>query len=1704
MEIIDIDQYVKNITGPQGSNGSLGNDDEAFLTKLMGEATSLTNHVENISSFAGSSTRQLFYELIQNANDVKATHFGVGYDDSSILIVNNGAPFRLLPSGEDVKKDDLRAFLAKGKGTKYDDKETIGKYGQGSKLLYNLLTDRSDRNQQEALGQAIIEEYKGIILFSWSSSIQRQALMTYHEGQSIGFKSDVYNSDFPVLLKIILTYFPVLPGKEYEIKSSSEVLFPLSELEVFSKTLSNYFSAPHINESAFDKGSALFILLGEGKGNTVRDAVDENLIDGVRTSLPLLNQNIKSVQFNETRVSKSSAFHEADLSILEDKEARIFWPKSLSQLQGGLVNFFQYFPITNEVHGLNLIIDSREFNIAGSRQNLDFESDYTKLVLKEISDAFIAHIRLLGTSEKESELIALSKAIVKCSPAGETKYNRKVKALFYDALIPALKENIPTTRGIRNSLDANCVINTSKVKVDTATLGIENQFWVVDDLQDVASELSSVLGIKIWGVSDILKAFTSSDARDKWVNNLPEQDHQNIIEELKELPPARVRELPFLKFSDRKVYSFNQALDSEMLVLLDEKAYPIKEILIKCGFTVGGREVLQGGEKGLLEKLASSIPNPLTRWKAIWAKIDAASLLHTEKWQIFMTLRDNWGVSEEYLGDELLLFKNREGVLQPLSKMLKPGHSYAPSGILKAFELFPTEVYNNELDPYLMKSKHIWNTLAQSWEKVKPEINRQNYTQVLNDLGQLFQDKEGGNKLQDQTWLMNQDGNLVSRDNIFYSTSIAALPQDQYSGLSALIERITDNLNLVPFGFLGQLNQINFAELPNSSLGNLVAKISKDNSQISPSEAKLLFGLKSNQEYFFSTFKIRKVDETILLVNNQSGIQFHANDAKLSYFLKGKSNYFELPQPLYEIFKEDGGLKRDYGSGVDEFARKLMVDFGAQKEFIDLVLRCNQETQLLYLNRIQRFDLSTQDNTSEYGPGSIEVKLIDLAKRLKQFENLRTKTYVDSTPLGSLTYEDRVLLKGNDLKFSFRLSNLITEYAAQATTINRLLDKFTNRFAATTFLETRSYPEGDIFNKILRDEDLSNPERVSFIAAYLLTQPENHNDQNLRNLNWLSLNKASVLSSLYRHEMDSFEQVIGSYYWTPKNHIYAPDDDSFLLESERLPVWAKEWLNGKQERLKFLKDAGLRTVNDPTLVFRKAVLSGESLSGTAIADAANQPQPENTLKWLLGRNHISEYRSASHRLINNYIDKLAVKSDTLPPYLQRFGTNGRLAIQEMTPPYNALSLSDLKEEDLSIIPDVVSKTDRALVDIDFLSTDIQKLLEANGIPLAFLEKEITDQNANDLQEWSLGKYKEWKKDYDKYTIRTTQNAVPLTYYLKYEEEEKEISIRSIETSIRHNRRDGHIDLIVFQEENKSVLEAIQEAKEELFEGDYKSLTDLLAKFAVNDKDQLILDIIKDNGVTKEKLEEMLRKGSLVNEPSPTYQEGSPDGTRVKIDITEEERQKIENSSEAIKKMLNQATESELNEISQRLQEVKDFMEGTEHKSSPSLLIGYIGEVLVVEWLKRINSALSVDHVTISRKDGRIEQKYTAYDILVKHREQTFEIDVKTTIKPLEEVSKSVAFYVSRRQYDHIADNPDNNYFIFRISLKELGLEPFYQELKRRNPNMNYEELINKEDADIRREINEFLSDPLKVSLLREHRMYFKLSVPKMSNLEVPF
>lgn len=120
------------------------------------------------------------------------------------------------------------------------------------------------------------------------------------------------------------------------------------------------------------------------------------------------------------------------------------------------------------------------------------------------------------------------------------------------------------------------------------------------------------------------------------------------------------------------------------------------------------------------------------------------------------------------------------------------------------------------------------------------------------------------------------------------------------------------------------------------------------------------------------------------------------------------------------------------------------------------------------------------------------------------------------------------------------------------------------------------------------------------------------------------------------------------------------------------------------------------------------------------------------------------------------------------------------------------------------------------------------------------------------------------------------------------------------------------------------------------------------------------------------------------------------------------------------------------------------MEGIEYKFFLSFLIGYIGEIFVVEWLKLFGDKLEVNYVVLNENYRLIKIFFDIEFIIDKRR---FEIDVKIIIKFLYDVSDLVVFFVLRIQYDYIVNNLDDNYFIFRISLEDFGLIEWYYKLK---------------------------------------------------------
>lgn len=163
MKVRDLRQYIKTISKGNETLELVGSNKEYFLNMMSGQGQKVDALIAGAASFANNAKEQLFYEFVQNAYDASADSLFFYANEEFLIVLNNGEPFFTdlnifdLPEGEEPRDGQLYNFLAKGKSLKLNDDDKLGKYGQGSKLLYTLLADINHNvNTEELLKDAII------------------------------------------------------------------------------------------------------------------------------------------------------------------------------------------------------------------------------------------------------------------------------------------------------------------------------------------------------------------------------------------------------------------------------------------------------------------------------------------------------------------------------------------------------------------------------------------------------------------------------------------------------------------------------------------------------------------------------------------------------------------------------------------------------------------------------------------------------------------------------------------------------------------------------------------------------------------------------------------------------------------------------------------------------------------------------------------------------------------------------------------------------------------------------------------------------------------------------------------------------------------------------------------------------------------------------------------------------------------------------------------------------------------------------------------------------------------------------------------------------------------------------------------------------------------------------------------------------------
>ena len=1638
MNIRNTRVYINEITGGQPI-GKIGTPSDPLYQKVI-KAQSLEAHVGPLTKFAINSGVQLFYELLQNAQDAQADRLFFFLSERYLIVVNNGKPLQtnFNARSEEIPKGELFSFISAG--DKYGEEGSIGKFGQGSKLLYNMIIPHREGNDleratEDKLIRAIIQEKKGPIIYSWSSLSQLEILFNSKPNEID--TSESCNNEHPLFFKILYAYHPVYPGEEVVDKEGNSTIgFSAEEVRKLIDALQDIrvkFEKIHCNE-----GLMILIPLGNGQYEEINNKLENTIIPGIRSSLPFISK-LEKVIFNDFDIRRSNYIKKEITPIVEEEreiKIDIAFPSNLEGYQEPIANFYQYFPISNTVFGLNFIINTEAYEIDRSRQNLDLSIQRNTQVLQRISEGLIAYLKtLVSQPDRLSEYIQFIKCVLfaNISPLSQ---NNLIKELFDENLITFIKSNLPDQNG--NISDKNIIIaKKSELNIPISHLIDANFKFLHPELNVHSALISQRLNVPVWSISQILINTTNRNALANWIHQLDLISYQSLLSEIENEHNtfSGLSKVPFVKISDGSVQSLEE-INNNRIFLSMPYSKTLEPILTRLEINFG-LNILEAFPKMFEMIQRQSGFKPETFLSRLITKFNESDLHPDEKWAVF-EVYNSQDETKHFLESDLMIFCNQFGEKRPLNRLYYHALSDAPSGLLANYNLRASENYFQYLKPWLLNRSNIWPVIIAEWsEEVDQQLVADQFEQIIIDLSNLYKHATIKTKLPNEIpWILNDEGQWVSEGVTFFDDRMFDQIKNEadYMEIVSFIRTAT-NFSIVEYSHAILINDIQWINWRTCGLQSIKNRWKEGERPISKKQIELLKNLHTPDESFFLLFTLREEEGQYYLDVNENSKQYYIQDAQASDFLNHQRSYFKLPGSLVNIFSERDGLLLE----SDNFIKNLILEFRSRPEFIDMVLRRSQETKLLYLQNTDYINLHSNKGPEEYR-NTYEGKILQLIVREEWSKNFREIINIDDQPLTSYTYHNRVKLsfdyENNHFDLKFDLADLLEEMRGSSDVIQMIKDKCTG-LGVTSLFDLEDYPEEDIYHK-LKNRKISNPEQISFIVAYSTTfQQLDWDDFDLSD----SIHPKSVLNSLYKHNL-YFYNFIDSDLPFEELTFYKlihSQQNNLLIPQEHTVNWLEEWIqqNQSDKKRSFLKNAGLKFDNDAVILFRLGINQNKILSDEIISAVAGwQYNAYNSIKWIHNDNNTHFSRndpkfSNLQRLIAYFykyqkdIPDILINinpSEDLHFTLSSIDQNDAMGFVD----------SDVSNE-FSIWKDAISQEKIVIFDFSHSITDssIEDVLKKYNINRCTLKSELNADKIIQLEEWENRHYEQWKtKNSNIFKIFLLTQNVPLNYYLNYDGESILIGTYNKGEAERLTKHEGvHLYIYAEPKTHQRIIEILNHYKEYLF-------------ITASEKD-LFIDFLS----------------SLIQEipESKKPSDGTGEGIIPPVPVTKDQKSAIINNFESIIKIVENKTQSEVNKIVNNLDIINNLtdkslkrlkeniktinqllekadgnllklmlenldsirleLEKEKPDPKPIALIGYIGERLTWLWLNKHgrNAQYVGDHVW-------------EYDIEFERNNRIIKIDVKTTIKSILNEEDSIPFYIKKSQFRYIKNNPEVHYY----------------------------------------------------------------------------
>lgn len=1613
MKIRDLRQYIKEISDGYETLESLGKDSEQFLQRMYGQGHTLNGLITSAASFANNAHEQLFYEFVQNAYDANADSLFFYANNEYLIVLNNGEPFYtdidIFPLSEDknVRDGQLYNFLAKGKSLKIDDPTKLGQYGQGSKLLYTLLTEVDNMaDSKEQLKKTIIEETKGPYLISWHNIAQLDALLINGNEWTASQADDVENN--LLFAKILMSYYPIAPGQ-------AQTWFSNDEAQSVIRAFHDLVDPPR-NKSFLTQGTAIIIPLGDGKYERI---TSEKNIENVKSRLGVFasitadqeendGHRIKHIYVMGDEVQLFTVKSEFEEFEVDDNKLAFHFAFNPQFADINVVNFFKGLPILQSKYRFGFILDSQNWDVDDSRQRLtDIEKacEQFKQALHRLFDS----METLKVNDK-SRFDYIYNAIVESVPASSSDEEKSIRMAFYQEFRPFMYKYMRTTDGQYVPFENTCipswdVESDAIVDINLQQLGIENLHWISE--KDYNNHTDK--NIRKYYLAEMLE-----DADDEklsaWILSLSHDEYKNF-HKLCMSYIDDIEEYAVFKSNQNKLYSWEE--------LQGKKNVYYQTTEVAHAFT--GQEVIvepiEQDEQDYYSCLFAKIKANLTTLRSNSINRDALC-------NVMVLLTDKLSHDEaEEIKTEWEVLQNRHG-------------EYVSCAALFTERLTDTILFDNFVIqgslPLALKGKdwfvnngtdfsRAWSWVVENFDALKKEQgwgkNTDNY---INDIKKAYSADKNSDK--DYVTLYLDEDGVPTETPYSYVSGAENLSEVEY-------QKLTDafaNCAIVPFKYRTRLSEYPFS-LSSLTTDDLV----EETSSVDYETLRILNRITDS---FFLHYRVSGEDNQFEIEKLRNGGKNYFNniDSNLQSILNG-FGFYHVPVKAQQLLSiTDNGA---FSLTRQDFARTIIDKVDNLTLIYPLVQLCEAATVAYYFEKLTVLDVSTKLTADD-----IKWKIIKLAvKHDSEDNNIKENLFDAIRHKGERLPQEMMTSDICVFDRTFNLYELDSEYEESDELVNSFFSLLPSATDADWFKQEfygdnlQSVEAKELYDNL--KETYLTVEQLRFCLAYSLCGGTPDYDN-------LEIQEASLKDALDMIKEEAFKgfnqyfQIAGY----DSEQVFA--SEHLLTEEERLPQELHDWLNDNPNEVTLFDS--LRTERDTYVMLRKATY--EDVAYSVFEQLDNEARLAQTLQWLTDSHMVVTADSNRYKTLLSVIDKIPEQSEYL--FLLRY-TGEAIEDKDRGIILPIFTIEELCDDAVFLSYYSWTPTFKEML---LKNKKIGKFFTENSVYLyeetAFLDKwELnkyprlslnTKAAKGDYKEYKSTVYEQWKKlEASKgYKIKTSNKPIGVSFALSANNQD-------LLTVALSDRDYGYVldDYVVVRypnEQNASVLKCIENNISDMyfFQTPFIALQGLLVEQIERLQEQA-----EEKGVSIEEIIDKHTTQTASDLESSTSDGESQEG-KPEDEPTEQSEGNVtvdDDKKNAVQELADYFDEDELQEIADKkdkILEVLHDMENPEDETNESQVrstIGYIGELIYERYLQSLKK----------------EYKYAAiegvgdYDFHNK-TDMTY-VDVKTTLYSLKD--GTAPFYLHRSQNTFMQKHPKEQYRIIRISLIDLNLKKAYETIR---------------------------------------------------------